>query len=577
MKDNSQQLLAELENLRRENERLRQLTAQPELQRQRDFLEALVTQMPAGVIVAEPPDGKLVSCNHRAVEILGQDLTSSVLLAGNRTYKGFHPDGRSYENEEWPLARTILGGESIVDEEMTVVRADGGSSELAVHSKPIAGPDGKVLAGVVILQDISERKKMERSLNRREQEFRALVENSPDAFARYDRDLKRIYVNPALEGLYGLPASDLEGETVTLINASERATASYRSILQRVFETGKEETIYQDFSKGDEVRNHQIRLVPEFSAEGEVETVLAIGRDVTELKRLENKIRKANEELETKIGERTAELERSNKALRDFASVASHDLKEPLRKIHFFGDLLKRKHGGQIDEEGRSHLERMINASVRMNVLIEDLLNYSRVTTKGKPFTQVDLNQLISVVLSDLEVRIEESHARVQVGDLPVIKADATQMRQVFQNLIGNALKFSNGDPVVKIYSRAYDSHVEVFVEDNGIGFDEKKADRIFQPFQRLHGRSAYEGTGMGLAIVHRILERHNGSITARSQLGKGATFIMRLHPSAIDPSKNGHFRRGRSADGPVSGGSERSTARCLHEGRAARRRTCRA
>jgi len=230
--------------------------------------------------------------------------------------------------------------------------------------------------------------------------------------------------------------------------------------------------------------------------------------------------------------ERTAaRLSQSNRELQDFASVASHDLQEPLRKIQAFGDRLKNKCEQQLTDDSRDYLERMLNAASRMQTLINDLLTFSRVTTKAQPFSRVDLNLIAREVLSDLEVRIEQAGGRVEVSTLPVIDADPLQMRQLLQNLIANALKFRKPDqpPVVQIFAASNDGVCKIFVADNGIGFDEKYLDRIFTVFQRLHGRGAYEGTGVGLAVCRRIVERHQGSITASTQPGQGATFIVTL------------------------------------------------
>jgi light-regulated signal transduction histidine kinase (bacteriophytochrome) len=244
------------------------------------------------------------------------------------------------------------------------------------------------------------------------------------------------------------------------------------------------------------------------------------------------------------------ELARSNAELEQFAYVASHDLQEPLRKVVTFGDRLKSKYGEALDDRGRDYLERMQDAAARMQVLISDLLTYSRVTTKAQPFTRVDLAKVAREVISDLEVRTEQLGGRVELGEMTTIEADPTQMRQLLQNLIGNGLKFHRPEerPVVKVGAQllngrgdlpvengpgaeAYSNDVRcrISVEDNGIGFDEKYVDRIFQVFQRLHGRSEYDGTGIGLATCRKIVERHGGSITAKSAPGQGAKFIVTL------------------------------------------------
>ncbi len=275
---------------------------------------------------------------------------------------------------------------------------------------------------------------------------------------------------------------------------------------------------------------------------------LLVHRSFRERERAEAQLRAAHGLLEVKVEERTAELaqaneklrafagdlERSNRELQDFAFVASHDLQEPLRKIQAFGDRLKTKYGESLSTEGRDYLERMQAAAKRMHVLINDLLTFSRVTSKAQPFVPVDLGKIAHEVLSDLEVRVQQTGGWVEVGNLPTLDADPLQMRQLLQNLIGNGLKFHRVDvpPVVQVSSTLTDGDrpvIRLLVEDNGIGFDTKYLDRIFTPFQRLHGRTEYEGTGMGLAVCRRIVERHGGTITADSAPGQGAKFTVEL------------------------------------------------
>ena len=260
-------------------------------------------------------------------------------------------------------------------------------------------------------------------------------------------------------------------------------------------------------------------------------------------KALEEQLRVANEELERRVVERTAQLadtnlnlERSNQELQDFAYVASHDLQEPLRKIQAFGNLLEEEYAEQLGE-GKDYLGRMRGAAARMSALIEDILSFSRVTTQARGFSPVDLTVVANEVLDDLETRIQDTNARIVIENLPVIDADPMQMRQLMQNLISNALKFHKPDvaPLVKISATTEISqsprrkYCTVKIEDNGVGFDEKYLDRIFAVFQRLHSRDSYEGTGIGLAVCRKIVERHGGTITAESKPGIGATFIITM------------------------------------------------
>lgn len=227
------------------------------------------------------------------------------------------------------------------------------------------------------------------------------------------------------------------------------------------------------------------------------------------------------------------ELQRSNRELQDFAFVASHDLQEPLRKIQAFGDRLRSKNKDVLDEASLDYLARMQNAASRMQELINALLNLSRITTKAQPFTTVALDSILSVVVDDLQPRIEDAGGTVVVKKLPILDADRVQMRQLFQNLVGNALKFrAEGRPIrVEVREGHSDNPavVRIEVSDNGIGFEERHADKIFTIFQRLHGRGEYEGSGIGLAVCRRIVDRHGGNISATSVPGEGATFIIEL------------------------------------------------
>ncbi|MHC1728942.1 MAG: MASE3 domain-containing protein [Syntrophobacteraceae bacterium] len=234
-----------------------------------------------------------------------------------------------------------------------------------------------------------------------------------------------------------------------------------------------------------------------------------------------------------KLKEYTTKLEQSNQDLLDFSFVASHDLQEPLRKIRTFADRLKSTEKERISDRGVDFLEKMGNSASRMQDLISDLRRYSGSQIGLEPMVSIDLKECALEAIADLKELCERMEGTVEVGELPHIEANRVQMRELFQNLICNALKYcSREKPLVKVYSgaRCPDGSLEIHVQDNGIGFDECYLDRIFKPFQRLHGRSSpYEGTGIGLAICRKIVERHNGSITATSEPGKGSTFIVRL------------------------------------------------
>lgn len=269
-------------------------------------------------------------------------------------------------------------------------------------------------------------------------------------------------------------------------------------------------------------------------------------RSPIELERLNRMLRQEiaeRERVEVELRQMTARLEEQNRELGDFARVASHDLQEPLRKVELFSERLSRNLGDGVPEKAAESIERLRNAAGRMRALITDLLQLSRVSTHGGDFQEVDLAEVAREVLDDLEASIVESGASVDVGDLPTIEADPTQMRQLLQNLIGNAVKYHQPGvaPTVRVRGDTVDwrGTARIIVEDDGIGFAPEHAERIFGAFERLHGRGEFEGTGIGLALCRKIVERHGGAISAASVPGKGAAFTVELpvRATAVDPA----------------------------------------
>jgi PAS domain S-box-containing protein len=283
-----------------------------------------------------------------------------------------------------------------------------------------------------------------------------------------------------------------------------------------------------------------------FNEEGIVQMIVGASYDIT-LQRV------TEQELSRLVAQRTHELElanhdlqRSNANLQQFAYVASHDLQEPLRKIQSFSSLLQDQYAQSIDERGRDILFRIQQAGERMSTLIRDLLNYSRISTRQQTFEPVSLQKILNDVIDTIDLRIQQTGAVINASHLPTIRGDESQLRQLFQNLLSNAMKFSlpGRSPVIDVATTNVTANevpgqagrlsqavtfIRIDVTDNGIGFDQKYADRIFQVFQRLHTQSQYAGTGVGLAICQRVAENHGGSIKATSQPGQGTTFSVYL------------------------------------------------
>jgi PAS domain S-box-containing protein len=359
------------------------------------------------------------------------------------------------------------------------------------------------------------------SLQRR---YEMILNSAGEGICGLDLEGRASFVNPAMAKLAGCPASELIGKTEQEIFLSDGVHAQAPLDGQH----WGEQIVYRRDGTCFPVEFIKTPI----DENGRVIGSVLVFKDITERKRVE----------ET-LARKASELARSNAELEQFAFVASHDLQEPLRKIQAFGDRLKARCEPIQSPEIKDYLERMQGAAGRMRTLINDLLTFSRVIRSSEPFVQVDLKQVTREVLGDLEVRIEKTGARVDVGELPTIDADPMQIRQLMLNLLSNALKFQppGATPVVHIQARTLtalsgEALCEIAVQDNGIGFDEKYVDKMFAVFQRLHGRSEYEGTGVGLAVCRRIVDRHHGTIVAKSTPGQGATFTITMPVRQTEP-----------------------------------------
>jgi PAS domain S-box-containing protein len=346
---------------------------------------------------------------------------------------------------------------------------------------------------------------------------KTLINSSSLGIVTYDPWGKCIIANEALAKILGTTVDQLLGENFNQIEQWKKS--GLLAAAQTAVATGNETRLeYRTTTPAGKEIWLDCRFTP-FSSHAEPHLLLSVD-DITAAKQAEMNLKVY-----------AARLEQSNRDLQEFAYIASHDLQEPLRKVLAFGDRLASKYADVLDETGQDYLKRMRDASQRMQTLINDLLSFSRVSTRVQPFAKVDLNNLIQDVVSDLEMQIDRTQGRVEVGKLPTIEADPTQMHQLLQNLITNSLKFHQEaiPPVIQVSSENSGNKCRLMVKDNGIGFNMQYLDRIFKPFQRLHSRQEYEGSGMGLAICRRIVERHSGEISAISNPGEGSTFIVTL------------------------------------------------
>jgi signal transduction histidine kinase len=341
-----------------------------------------------------------------------------------------------------------------------------------------------------------------------------------------------IMANEAAFQLTGIPKEVYFSKTSVELEPNIVNTPYFRKIVHTM-ETGEPSIVeYQLESTGRWIEISLSRM--------DQDHLIIIFTDVTEIKETQLQKERLIEE-----------LKRTNAALEEFTRAASHDLKEPIRKVHIFTQRLHQKLDGKMDEEERGLIEKVKTSASRMMMLVEDLLSYSDISYKTQDLEEIDLNEKLQHVLSDLELVIQEKNARIDVGNLPVIKGYRRQLAQLFQNLIGNALKYTKPDeqPVIRIRARkirkeelpanfipASENYHLIEVEDNGIGFNQQDAERIFNVFIRLHGKERYSGTGIGLSIVKKVAENHGGFVYARSEEGKGATFSVLLPETTNKP-----------------------------------------
>ncbi|HEX2994325.1 MAG TPA: PAS domain S-box protein, partial [Anaerolineales bacterium] len=466
---------------------------------------------PNSLVISHQDDGKIETVNETFVRFFGYSEEEVIRKTSVELGMFVNPADRQ------EAIRMLQRAGSVRDFELDVRLKSGEIRNASLSVEKInIGDKGLILTA---LQDITLRRQTEQALRESEERFRSLADSMPQLVWTALPDGTVDYYNSRYQEYWKIKQVE---ETVW-----EWAPVLHPDDLQSTMDAWqhsvKTRELYQIEHRvrmaDGTYRWHLSRGMPLRDEEGRVIRWFGTATDIHDMKMAQEQSKMYAER-----------LERSNRELEQFAFTASHDLQEPLRKIEVFGDLLLESSRSLSGRE-RNYLDRMRDAAGRMRDMVDGLLQLSRVTTQGKSFVQVDLSQLIAKVLYDLENQIRRTGGKVDVGNLPAIEGDPLQLHQLMQNLIGNALKYHQLDapPAVNIYAKQLPGKVQIFVEDHGIGFDQADAERIFQPFQRLVGRSQYEGSGIGLAICRRIVERHSGEIAARSTPDRGTTFIVTL------------------------------------------------
>jgi len=504
-KDPMDELVLHLNDLKLQNEKLLH-----ELSRSKNYFEQLINYANAPII-GWNPSSEIILFN-KAFERLAGYTAEEVL---GKQLEFLFPDP-SLTRSKAKIRQTLYGDfwESI---EIPILCKSGETKIVLWNSANIYDNDQQNLISTIAQgNDITSRKNAENELKESQRKLNLALENGKIGIWEFDVRTRRFLFDDRMRKMSGLENRPFDGSFKSFEkHIHDEDVQHFNEALRRTLEENEPfETIFRVRQK-KAGNKYLIVKGMLYNDDGDLSRIIGVGIDITEMKSgSEHALFKLNEE-----------LARSNKELEQFAYVASHDLQEPLRMVSIFTQMLAQRYGDNLDENAREYLKFAVDGSNRMYNLINGLLAYSRIQTKGKEFTEVDLNNVLEEVLRNLSLQIEKVKAIISLSDMPVVNADRSQMIQLFQNLISNSLKFSKNIPEIKVSSIEHNDYYLFSVKDKGIGIDPQYFDRIFQIFQRLVRREEYEGTGIGLSICKRIIERHGGKIWVKSKPGKGATF----------------------------------------------------
>src|SRR5690625_3874677 len=518
------------EDLQKEMMQRRQ--AEHELQESETRFREAFWHAPTGCGLLSPK-GKWIQVNEALMRITG--YSEDELLT--KTLDDLLPTDVS-KNEPVALTKKLAGSEESFNLEERFCHKNGTAIDVLINAAPVRDSENVLLYFIIHIVDITKQTQALKETRAAKEFSESIIRSSIDGIFAFNLEKRVTVWNSGMEEMTGISAKEAYGEPLDKV-LPFLAENDADQPLMRILAGGVVRAAERPFEVPSSQRRGYFagNYAPLDDGSGAIIGGVAVVRDVTKQRESRQRLRAF-----------TDLLKQRNRELQEFAYVASHDLQEPLRKILAFGDRLEKKAADRLDEQSLDYLDRMRNASRRMQTLINDLLTFSRVSTDANPFAEVELKTIAEEVLIDLENQIDETGASIEIGELPVIEADPTQMRQLLQNLISNGLKYRKPGtaPRIQIFARLHAAEENLpplrgtasllYVIDDGIGFEEKYIDRIFTVFQRLHGRNEYPGTGVGLAICRKIAERHNGWITAQSIPGEGSTFIVGLpHKQRID------------------------------------------
>jgi PAS domain S-box-containing protein len=515
--------------------------AEAALRESEERLHTVIENLSEGLVISDM-DGNLLHWNRASLEMhyMAPDQPRNYPLEASMEYFTLSTlDGQLLPLDEWPLCR-ILRGDVVRDEELRIARVGTDWSAIFSYGGAIVTePGGRKLAFVTIT-DVTERslavqalRESEENLRKERALLRGLIDSIPDLIFFKDTQSVFLGCNKAFESYFGISEKELIGKTDLSLVPKDIA-AYYQKMDRQMLAAGESrhnEEWIPDCREGG--RFFDTLKTPYFGPAGTLLGLIGISRDISERRRVEEEVRRLNTDLEKRVAERTSQLEAANRELEAFSYSVSHDLRSPLRTLDGFSQAVLEDYGDVLPEEGRRYLQTIREGAQRMGALIDDLLTFSRLSRAPLRAQLVRTDKLVFGVLEDLGVRTR-ANLEVSLKELPPCSGDPALLRQVWVNLISNALKYSQRKTParIEIGFAEKDGKPAYFVKDNGAGFDMRYAGKLFGVFQRLHRAEDYEGTGVGLAIVQRIVQRHGGQVWAEGEVDKGATFYFTLQPN---------------------------------------------
>ena len=501
-----------------------ELKRSEETARQRaEELEILMDMVPAAIFVSEDPHCLSIVGNkeanrmyevERGIDVSAGTTEGEVLNLERRFFK----NGKELKPEELPMQASVKKVENVLNYEMDALLPSGRMITMFGNANPLFDDKGKVRGCLGVYVDITDIKQAERALNQSKKLLQGIIDGFPSPIFVKDTEGRFLTINKNLEELLGVKNEELIGKTDYDIITKELADY-YRANDQKVIEEGKAIAIEEEADLIDGHHTFIANKFPIYDRSGEPYGVGSISTDITERKLLEEK-------METTMNE----LKRSNEELERFAYVSSHDLQEPLRMVTLYSQLLERRYKDSLDSDADDFIEYIVENAKRMKQLIDDLLEYSRLTNIANEFENTDLEKVIENVLVTLSIPIVENNVTVTHDSLPTVLADKNQMMQVFQNLITNAIKFRGLEPPkIDISAKKNEKEWIFAIKDNGIGIKLEHQKQIFDVFKRLHTRDEYPGTGIGLSIFQKIITHHGGRIWVESKPKNGSTFYFTI------------------------------------------------